>query len=307
MKKTWEGILPVYKPAGFTSHDVVAKARRLLGMKRIGHTGTLDPQVTGVLPLCLGRATRVVEYLQEQPKEYQATLRLGLATDTEDMTGTVVEEADAQAVTEVEAAAVLRRFTGLISQVPPMYSAVKVDGKRLYELAREGKKVERKSREVSIYELEMNGFAKRDTYTDVSFRVLCSKGTYIRTLCVDIGRELGYPSTMVRLERTMSAGITADRCLTFEQIERCTADGSLGEHLIPVDEAIAFMPAHTVVRQRAAAATQGQRLSPGAVLPPVEHDQPIRLYREDGQFLGIFGRDPESQTVTAIKVFLPEQ
>lgn len=307
MKKTWEGILPVYKPAGFTSHDVVAKVRRLLGMKRIGHTGTLDPQVTGVLPLCLGRATRVVEYLQEQPKQYQATLRLGLATDTEDMTGTVMEEADAQAVTEEEAEAVLRRFTGVISQVPPMYSAVKVEGKRLYELAREGKTVERKSREVTIHELEMNGFAKRDTYTDVSFRVLCSKGTYIRTLCVDIGRELGYPSTMVRLERTMSAGITADRCLTFEEIERCTADESLAEHLIPVDEAIAFMPAHTVVKQRAAAALQGQRLSPGAVLPPVEHDLPIRLYREDGQFLGIFARDPESHAVAAIKVFLPEQ
>ncbi|MFB5759679.1 tRNA pseudouridine(55) synthase TruB [Paenibacillus medicaginis] len=307
MKKSWEGILPVYKPAGFTSHDVVAKARRLLGMKRIGHTGTLDPQVTGVLPLCLGRATRVVEYLQEQPKEYQATLRLGIATDTEDMTGMVVEEADARAVTEAAAAAVLRRFTGVISQVPPMYSAVKVAGKRLYELAREGKTVERKSREVTIYGLGMNGFVNRDTYTDVSFRVLCSKGTYIRTLCVDIGRELGYPSTMVRLERTMSAGIKADRCLTFEDIERCTADGTLGERLIPVDDAVAFMPAHTVVNQRAAAAVQGQRLSQGAVLPPVDHDQPVRLYREDGQFLGIFGRDPESHAVTAIKVFLPEQ
>ncbi|MDP4097495.1 tRNA pseudouridine(55) synthase TruB [Paenibacillus sp. P96] len=307
MKKTWEGILPVYKPAGFTSHDVVAKTRRLLGMKRIGHTGTLDPQVTGVLPLCLGRATRVVEYLQERPKEYHATLRLGISTDTEDMTGKVVEEADAQAVTEEEAVAVLQHFTGVISQVPPMYSAVKVEGKRLYELAREGKTVERKSREVTIYELEINGFSKTGTYTDVSFRVLCSKGTYIRTLCVDIGRELGYPSTMVRLERTMSAGITADRCLTFEEIERHVADASLGEYLISVDQAVSFMPAHTVVNERTAAALQGQRLSPQAVVPLVDHNLPIRLYREDGQFLGIFGREPESHAVAAIKVFLPEQ
>ncbi|AET60421.1 tRNA pseudouridine synthase b [Paenibacillus terrae HPL-003] len=302
---TWEGVLPVYKPAGFTSHDVVAKARRLLGMKRIGHTGTLDPQVTGVLPLCLGRATRVVEYMQELPKEYHATLRLGLATDTEDLTGTITEKCDHPVeVTEEEAKAVLERFVGTISQVPPMYSALKVDGKRLYELAREGKTVERKSREVTIYELEMTGFAETGSYVDISFRALCSKGTYIRTLCVDIGRELGYPSTMVKLERTMSAGIPADRCLTFEEIERYVADGSLGERLIATDEAIDYMPDHTVAEVKAAAALQGQRLSLSMISPPVKDSQPFRLYKEDRTFLGVYGRD-ESGAIAPIKVFLP--
>ncbi|MGW8956128.1 tRNA pseudouridine(55) synthase TruB [Paenibacillus sp. NPDC055715] len=301
----WEGVLPVYKPAGFTSHDVVAKARRLLGMKRIGHTGTLDPQVTGVLPLCLGRATRVVEYMQELPKEYHATLRLGIATDTEDLTGTITEECDRPVeVTEEEAKAVLERFVGTISQVPPMYSALKVDGKRLYELAREGKTVERKSREVTIYELEMTGFADTGSHVDISFRALCSKGTYIRTLCVDIGRSLGYPSTMVKLERTMSAGIPADRCLTFEEIEHYVADGSLGEQLIATDEAIDYMPDHTVAEVKAAAALQGQRLSLSMISPPVTDSQPFRLYKEDRTFLGVYGRD-ESGAIAPIKVFLP--
>lgn len=195
----YEGVLPVYKPAGFTSHDVVAKMRGILKMKRIGHTGTLDPQVTGVLPLCLGRATRVVEYLQELPKEYEATLRLGIATDTEDITGEITDQVDQVEVSSEDVKQVLEQFVGKISQVPPMYSAVKVDGKRLYELARQGKTVERKSREVTIHELELTGLTIKEGYPEISFRVLCSKGTYIRTLCVDIGKTLGYPSTMVEL------------------------------------------------------------------------------------------------------------
>lgn len=154
----YEGILPIHKPAGFTSHDVVAKCRGILKMKRIGHTGTLDPAVTGVLPLCLGRATRMVEYLQDLPKEYEATLVLGVATDTEDMTGEIIEQVNEVQVTEEDVRRVLSRFVGTISQIPPMYSALKQDGKRLYELAREGKTVERKPREVTIYQLELLAF-----------------------------------------------------------------------------------------------------------------------------------------------------
>lgn len=302
---SWEGILPVYKPAGFTSHDVVAKTRRLLRMKRIGHTGTLDPQVTGVLPLCLGKATRVVEYVQEQPKEYRATLRLGISTDTEDLTGTVLEQADGSHVTLEEAKAVLEQFIGTISQVPPMYSAVKVDGKRLYELAREGKTVERKSRQVTIHEIEMTDCVQHDSFTDITFRVLCSKGTYIRTLCVDIGQALGLPATMVELQRTMSAGISLDRCLTLEQIEQYAADGTLDKYLIAVDEAISFLSSHTVEEAKATAALQGQRLSFTVVHPPVNTDQPIRLYRENGQFLGIYKREEASSAIAPVKVFLP--
>ncbi|GIO29954.1 MULTISPECIES: tRNA pseudouridine(55) synthase TruB [Paenibacillus] len=300
-----EGILAVHKPAGMTSHDVVAKTRRILKMKRIGHTGTLDPEVTGVLPLCLGRATRVVEYMQELPKEYEATLRLGMATDTEDLTGNVTAQVDRVNVTPEEAEKALKTFLGTISQVPPMYSAVKVDGKRLYELAREGKTVERKSREVTIYEIEMKGHEWHGPFLDISFRALCSKGTYIRTLCVDIGKALGLPATMVQLKRTMSAGISDSECLTLAEIERLMDEGRLQEHLIKVDHAIRHLPAHTVSDEKAAAALQGQRLSGRAVTPEVRSPGCIRLYDGAGAFLGIFEKQEESGAISPVKVFLP--
>lgn len=296
------GVLAVYKPAGFTSHDVVAKARRILGMKRIGHTGTLDPQVTGVLPLCLGRATRVVEYIQELPKEYVATLRLGLSSDTEDLTGTITETVDEVHVTRDEVLEVLKSFQGVISQVPPMYSAVKVDGKRLYELAREGKTVERKSREVEIYEIEMTDMVYNGNYPDITFRVLCSKGTYIRTLCVDIGRALGLPGVMVKLERTMSAGISADHCLTLEQIAEYKEAGTLENHLIAADEAIAHLARHSVMEEKKKAALQGQRLSSRYVAPEVKQAGHFRLYDLQGEFLGIYELD-DTGAIAPVKVF----
>lgn len=296
------GVLAVYKPAGYTSHDVVAKARGILGMKRIGHTGTLDPQVTGVLPLCLGRATRIVEYIQELPKEYVATLRLGLSSDTEDLTGTITETVDEVHVTEAEVLAVLNSFKGVISQVPPMYSAVKVDGKRLYELAREGKTVERKSREVEIYEMEMTDMVWNGNYPDITFRVLCSKGTYIRTLCVDIGRALGLPGVMVELTRTMSAGISASHCLTLEQIAEYKEAGTLEPHLIAADEAISHLPRHSVIAEKRKAAMQGQRLSIRYVAPEVKQGGDFRLYDLQGQFLGIYKLE-ETGAIAPVKVF----
>ncbi|WP_342435858.1 tRNA pseudouridine(55) synthase TruB [Paenibacillus sp. FSL L8-0436] len=296
------GVLAVFKPAGYTSHDVVAKARRILGMKRIGHTGTLDPQVTGVLPLCLGRATRVVEYIQELPKEYVATLRLGMASDTEDLTGTITETVNEVKVTGEEVLAVLNSFKGVISQVPPMYSAVKVEGKRLYELAREGKTVERKSREVEIYEIEMTDMVYSGNYPDITFRVLCSKGTYIRTLCVDIGRALGVPGVMVKLERTMSAGISASHCLTLEQIAEHKEAGTLDEHLIAADEAISHLSRHSVMDEKRKAALQGQRLSTRYVAPEVKQAGHFRLYDLQGEFLGIYELD-DTGAIAPVKVF----
>lgn len=302
----YEGVLPVYKPAGFTSHDVVAKMRGILKMKRIGHTGTLDPQVTGVLPLCLGRATRVVEYLQELPKEYEATLRLGIATDTEDITGEIIEQVDLVEVTSEEVKQVLEQFRGKISQVPPMYSAVKVDGKRLYELARQGKTVERKSREVTIHELELTGLTIKDGYPEISFRVLCSKGTYIRTLCVDIGKTLGYPSTMVELTRTMSAGIPVGRCLKIEEIEQCVNEGTLSSYLIPTDQSIWNMPAYRLEEGYEKSVFQGKKLSDTLVNQKINEEGLLRLYSANEQFLGIFDWTAESGIITPVKVFLPE-
>ncbi|MBP2001071.1 tRNA pseudouridine55 synthase [Paenibacillus shirakamiensis] len=301
-----EGILPIHKPEGFTSHDVVAKVRGILRMKRIGHTGTLDPQVTGVLPLCLGRATRVVEYLQELPKEYEATLILGIATDTEDMTGTVTSKVDGVHVTEEQVREALKNFVGTIAQIPPMYSALKQNGKRLYELAREGKVVERQAREVEIYKLDVTNLNLNADSPSISFRVLCSKGTYIRTLCVDIGQALGVPAVMSDLKRTMSASIPLERCLTFEEVQQAVHTGNIQDYLIPVDQAVSYLPAHEVQEDKVKSALQGQKLSASVIHPPVQGQQLIRLYSPAKQFLGLFQWNEDKGAISAVKVFLPE-
>lgn len=301
-----DGILAVWKPEGWTSHDVVAKVRRILKMKRIGHAGTLDPMVTGVLPLCLGRATRVVEYVQERPKSYEAVLQLGIATDTEDLTGTVIEQQASVHVTDDEVRETLNRFIREIEQVPPMYSAVKVDGKRLYELAREGKTVERKSRTVTIHGIELID-AKLDLeHPQIRFSVICSKGTYIRTLCVDIGKALGVPAAMAQLTRTMSGGITKESCLTLEQIEELQLSGELDKHLIAADDAITHLMSATVPVSIGKLVLQGQKVSltyGTSDDAKFEDEQLIRLYNSDRNFLGIFKIDLKAGVFKPVKVF----
>ena len=189
------GMLSIYKEAGYTSNDVVAKLRGILHMRRIGHTGTLDPMAEGVLPVCLGNATRLCDMIADRDKEYRAVMRLGLRTDTQDMTGTILEEAQPEvlsALTEDRIREAAESFIGDYSQIPPMYSALKVNGQRLYDLARQGKTVERKARQIRIHELEVLEIA----VPFVTMRVRCSKGTYIRTLCEDIGSRLGCGGTM---------------------------------------------------------------------------------------------------------------
>jgi tRNA pseudouridine55 synthase len=303
---TLEGILPVWKPEQFTSHDVVAKARRILGMKRIGHTGTLDPQVTGVLPLCLGRATRMVEYIQDLPKEYEAVLLIGLATDTEDLTGAVIEEAGDIQLTEESIHDIVRSFVGEIEQVPPMYSAVKKDGKRLYELAREGKEVHRDARKVTIYELEILKIDGTGKHPEIHFRALCSKGTYIRTLCVDIGRQLGYPSTMKQLIRTSTGSIRKEQCLTFEQIELYKAEGTLDRRIIPMDKAISHIPFVTLTDGQSKDALQGKKivLQSSSISDEMKTNGLYRTYSPDERFLGLFEWNKTSQSLHPVKVFL---
>lgn len=307
-----EGVLPVHKAPGFTSHDVVAKARRILGMKRIGHTGTLDPQVTGVLPLCLGRATRVVEYIQELPKEYEAELTIGYSTDTEDWTGQETSRVEKVELHEEELRRVLESFLGAIEQVPPMYSAVKIDGKRLYELARQGQEVERTARSVTIYALELIEAHLEETYPTVRIRVRCSKGTYIRTLCVDIGRALGYPSVMSELKRTSTGNITLDRCLTLEEIEQLHREGKLESYLIPVDQAISHLPKIVTSEQVALNASQGKTIpydqrqeeANHMIVVDIAPSPLVRLYDPNDRFIGIFRKDPEQSTLRPEKVFV---
>ena len=229
------GILIIDKPGDWTSHDVVAKLRGLLHERRIGHAGTLDPMATGVLPVFVGRATRAVEFAAEREKEYLATLRLGTVTDTQDITGTILSTQPITATREAVEEA-LAGFRGDIQQVPPMYSAIKREGKKLYELARRGQEVERTPRPITIHELEL---LDQPSPTDFTLRVLCSKGTYVRTLCHDIGQALGCGGTLAALRRTRSAGFSLNEAVTLEQVAQAEDPTAL---LLPVDSYFAGHP-----------------------------------------------------------------
>ncbi|MBD2845241.1 tRNA pseudouridine(55) synthase TruB [Paenibacillus sp. IB182496] len=298
-----DGILAVWKPAGWTSHDVVARARRLLGTKRIGHAGTLDPAVTGVLPLGVGRATRLVEYMQSLPKTYEAELQFGVATDTEDLTGTVLEQLDRVELDERQIRQTLVRFVGDIRQTPPMYSAVRVQGKRLYELARAGQEVERPERTVTIHALELLRLELSGDSPRIAFSATCSKGTYIRTLCVDIGRALGVPAAMAKLVRTVSAGLTQADCVTLEELERRAQEQTAADCLLPPDRAVAHLPRLTVPADEARAAMQGKKLPLRMDDPDTAGEQLLRLYGLGGRFLGIFQSNPQEGIIRPVKVF----
>ena len=233
------GILIIDKPAGWTSHDVVAKLRGLLRERRIGHAGTLDPMATGVLPVFVGRATRAVEFAAEREKEYLAGLRLGVVTDTQDTTGTVLETHPVCA-DRPQVEAVLARFRGEITQIPPMYSAIKREGKKLYELARRGQEVERQPRPITIEALDLLDQVSPTEYT---LRVRCSKGTYVRTLCHDIGQALGCGGALFSLRRTQSAGFSLDQAVTMDQVSAHPAPQQL---LLSVDRYFSRYPALTL-------------------------------------------------------------
>ena len=232
------GIINVYKEKGFTSFDVVAKLRGILKQKKIGHTGTLDPDAVGVLPVCLGNATKLCDMLTDKKKEYIAEFVLGKVTDTQDISGQVLAENEVCCL-ESEVRDVIASFVGTYEQLPPMYSAIKVDGKRLYELARQGKEVERKTRPVTMYEIEV----LQMNLPYVSIRVLCSKGTYIRTLCHDIGQKLNCGAVMTSLERTMSGQFSKDTAYTLDEIAAIRDRDEVDSILISVDSVFSDLPA----------------------------------------------------------------
>ena len=224
-----DGIINVYKEKGYTSHDVVAKLRGILRQKKIGHTGTLDPMAEGVLPVCLGRGTKLCDMLADQSKTYQAVLLLGLETDTQDVTGTELSSSPVE-VNEDQVKKTVESFLGDYDQIPPMYSALKVNGKKLYELAREGKTVERKARPVKILEISVDEI----NLPRVVMTVSCTKGTYIRTLCHDIGKKLGCGGCMEALVRTRVSEFRLEDSLTLSQIETLCRDGKLEERILPI-------------------------------------------------------------------------
>ena len=226
------GIIPIDKPAGFTSFDVIAKLRGILKTRKIGHSGTLDPLATGVLPIFVGRAAKAADMLTDPEKRYEAKFKLGELRDTEDISGEIIKTTDVK-ISESELRAVLDDFTGKISQIPPMYSAVKINGRRLYELAREGKTVERQPREIEIFNINLDYFDENSQTGKLS--VSCSKGTYIRTLICDIAKKAGSLGTMTELRRTYSQGFDILSCLTLSDIENAAAEGNIGDILIPTD------------------------------------------------------------------------
>ena len=231
-----DGILNINKPSGPTSHDIVARIRKATGIKRVGHAGTLDPLATGVLVVCLGNATRIVEYLMDWRKSYRANAVFGAETDTEDATGEVMRETDCSHLTREQLEAVLPRFTGEILQTPPMVSAVHHEGKRLYEIARAGKVVERAPRRIEISSLNLVDFVPGKRPSAI-LDVECSKGTYIRTLCADIGKALDCGGYMSALVRTAVGGFKVEDAVSLETIEQ----GPLGDFLIPIDQALSDM------------------------------------------------------------------
>jgi tRNA pseudouridine55 synthase len=257
------GVLNVDKPAGPTSHDVVARVRRLAGTRRVGHAGTLDPAATGVLVVLLGVATRLAEYLTELPKRYEAMIRFGLRTDTQDTTGTVLTESDASALTAAAVEAALARFRGEILQTPPMVSAVKVEGKRLYELARRGETVERAARPVTIHELSLTEFHPGPAAWG-RLVVGCSSGTYVRTLCADLGEALGVGAAMGALRRTRIGPFRVEEAVSLEALSRAVDEGRLGEVMLPPGAAVAHLPAVTVGEPERERLLHGMAVEAGA-------------------------------------------
>jgi len=276
-----DGILPLWKPAGMTSHDCVFKIRKLFGTKKAGHTGTLDPDVEGVLPVCIGRATKIAEYLQDAGKTYEGEATIGISTTTEDASGDIIEKKEiSRPISREEILAALASFTGHITQIPPMFSAVKVNGRRLYEYARAGIEVERPKRNVQIYSLELLDGREYFEGPVVSFRfrASCSKGTYIRTLAVMIGEKLGYPAHMSNLTRTEAGGFSKEQCATFQEIEKAAETGDRESLLFPLETGIRHLPKWEI------SDTLAEKVKNGAVLKKPE------TWPETGDRLAVFFR-----------------
>lgn len=274
-----DGVVNVNKPLGITSHDVVYRLRRILGIKKIGHTGTLDPDAAGVLPMCVGRATKLADALTASEKQYRAELTLGAVTDTQDKSGTVLERHEVN-ISEDELRAAAEKFVGEIEQIPPMYSAIKIDGKKLYELAREGKTVERKPRSVTVHKIE---FTKIDLENNkAEMTVDCSKGTYIRTLCNDIGAALGCGGYMSALTRTRSGRFDIQDAYTLDEIEKMAEENDFG-FLIPTGEVLSEVPKIILAERNAWRVRNGIKITVAGLC----EGETYRVFDEHGEFLAL--------------------
>lgn len=296
------GILNIYKEKGYTSHDVVAKLRGITKQKKIGHTGTLDPDAEGVLPVCLGRATKVCDLLSDKDKVYEAELLLGISTDTQDISGKILEQKSADLLTEEQVLECILSFIGEYQQLPPMYSALKVNGKKLYELARDGIEVERKRRKVTFFEIQI----LEVNLPVVRMRVHCSKGTYIRTLCHDIGEKLGVGGCMQSLLRTKVSCFELKESLTLKQVETFVQNGELEQVLMPVDRLFQEKQEIVVKPEFESLVLNGNPISKKAVEKAgiYEDQESVRVYDKKGRFVGIFEYRAGKQEFRVKKMFL---
>ena len=304
------GIINIYKIKGFTSHDVVAKLRGIVKQKKIGHTGTLDPDATGVLPVCLGSATKLCDMLTDKEKEYIAKVQLGVTTDTQDMTGTVLSEKEVN-VTESLVREMIQSFVGLYEQIPPMYSALKVNGKKLYELARQGKEVERKARPVTIHYIEILDMA----LPQITIKVGCSKGTYIRTLCHDLGEKLGCGAAMASLERTKSGQFSLDTAITLEELEEKLKNSGkdrekvLQTLVIPVDKMFSEYQELRLLPQWEKLIQNGNSFEEKNLKKEfLENDRvdksQYRVYMNENTFMGVYEYRKKEKKFYPVKMFL---
>jgi len=288
------GILPLWKERGMTSHDCVFKLRKILRTKKVGHTGTLDPGVEGVLPICIGQATRIAEYLTEAGKIYEAIISIGRTTTTEDAEGeTVAQDHTVKKFSREQLLEVLSSLTGVIEQTPPMFSAVKVNGKRLYEYARKGETVERPTRQVTIYNLELLNDSESYEGQEITFpvRIACSKGTYIRTLAVQIGEALGYPAHMKELVRTASGTFTRDNCFTLAQVTELMDAEQVNTCILPVEYALADYPYIEITNANEKEIFNGQVLPADALLN--SHDKIV--YGINGKAVAVYQVHPTKE------------
>lgn len=285
------GILPLWKETGMTSHDCVFKLRAILNTKKVGHTGTLDPSVEGVLPICIGNATRLAEYITDAGKEYEAVVSIGRSTDTEDADGEVVEEDKTmKKITRQQILDAFEQLTGTITQTPPMFSAVKVNGRKLYEYARAGIEVERPSREVKIHKLELLDDEEVYEGEVINFpiRIACGKGTYIRTLSVQIGEILGYPAHMEKLIRTKSGNYTNKDCYTLDQLREMKEEGLLDDAIRPLETALEDYPTVAITPDLSVGIQNGQVLP---IHPFLKESDKI-VYMENNKAVAVYVAHP---------------
>lgn len=307
-----DGMINVYKEKGYTSHDVVAKLRGILKQKKIGHTGTLDPDAVGVLPVCLGRGTKLCDMLADKDKVYEAVLKLGETTDTQDTSGTILKKCPVsiKTLSETQIKDAVLSFLGDYEQIPPMYSAVKVGGRKLYELAREGKEIERKPRKVYLFDLDVTSIKDGGDQTiHVGLRVHCSKGTYIRTLCHDIGGKLSCGGCMAELARVKVGRFDISGAMTLSEIEALAAKGELTPYVTAVDAMLEEYPPVTVKAESCRLIYNGNPFKAGDIEKKdgsiYETDGLwLRVYDTDGHFVGIYAFSEQRKLFKPVKMFL---